>query len=115
MEITPTSTRMYGFMILYDMHTDYFARAIESISDDDAHKRLGTKANHMAWITGSLLYQRYEIAKELGIDGQSAFEELFKEGKGIQGELRYPSLAAYQEEWDTISPILREAFLNVTD
>jgi hypothetical protein len=115
MEIATASNRMYGFIVLYDMHTDFFHRAIDGIPDDDAHNRLGTKANHIAWITGSLMHQRYELAHELGIDLKHGAEELFKQGKGIQDDLRYPTLAKYKEDWVKISPLLRDAFLKVTD
>jgi hypothetical protein len=67
MEITTTSNRMFSLLVLYDMQTLYFERALEKISDEDAHKRLDTKANHIAWLTGSLVQQRYEIANLLGV------------------------------------------------
>ena len=115
MEISTASKRMYGFIVLYDLHTDYFSRAIAGIPDDAAHNRLGTKANHMAWITGSLLHQRYEMAKEFGIDLHHSAEELFKDNKGIQDDVRYPALESYKADWETISPKLREALLKVSD
>lgn len=106
---------MYGFIVLYDMHTDFFARALEGIPEDAANNRLGTKANHMAWITGSLVHQRFEMARELGIDLPHEGHELFMHNKGIQDDAKYPTLEAYKRDWNTISPKLREAFLKVTD
>ena len=115
MEKAPISNRLFGFLVLYDMHTDFFYRAIDGISDDDAHQRLDTKANHVAWIAGSLLNQRYEMAHELGVDITHKAEELFKNNKGIHEGTRYPTLAEYKKDWETISPVLREAFANATD
>lgn len=59
MKITPTSSRMYGFMMLYEMHTDFLLRALAGIDQKDAQKRLNTKANHIAWITGSVVHSRF--------------------------------------------------------
>ena len=91
---------MYGFLVLYDMHTKFFSRVIDGISDADAHNRLDTKANHMAWLTGSLVQQRFEIAKELGLGGQQVAHELFDNGKGIQDQVTYPSLADFKKDWE---------------
>lgn len=107
--------RMYSLIVLYDMHTDYFRRVIDGISEKDAHNRLNTKANHVAWLTGSLVQERFEIAKALGIDRKQAAHELFKDHKGIQDNVTYPSLAEFKKDWEAISPLLRTALANVSD
>ncbi len=109
------SNRMYSLLVLYDMHTTYFSNVIDGISDKDAHNRLNTKANHIAWLTGSLVQQRYEIAKELGIDSKQAADDLFKDNKGIQDNITYPPLFEFKKDWENISPLLRNAFINVSD
>ena len=115
METKTVSTRMYSLMVLYDMHTGFFSKVIDGISDEDAHNRLNTKANHIAWLTGSLVHERYEIANELGIEQKQTADELFKDHKGIQDNLTYPSLASLKKDWDTISPVLRDALVNTSD
>lgn len=115
METKPVSNRMYSLIVLYDMHTTYFSNVIEGISDKDTHNRLNTKANHIAWLTGSLVEQRYEITNELGSDVKQAAHELFKDNKGIQDGVTYPSLAAFKKDWENITPKLRDVFVNVSD
>ena len=115
MEIKTVSNRLYSLIVLYDMHTSFFPNAINSISDDDAHNRLNTKANHIAWLTGSLVHERYELANELGIDQKQTADELFKNHKGIQDGIRYPSLDSFKKDWETISPLLRDALVNISD
>ena len=115
MESKTVSNRMFSLVVLYDMHTTFFSKVLDGISDKDTHNRLNTKANHIAWLTGSLVEQRYEIAKGLGIDKSQQAHELFKYNKGIQDSITYPVLAQYKKDWDTISPPLRDAFLNITD
>jgi hypothetical protein len=115
MEIKTVSARMYGLIVLYDLHTDYFKRAIVGISAEDSHQRLDTKANHIAWLAGSLVQERFELAKIFGKEIKSASNDLFADHKGIQPDVTYPSLESYQADWDKISPILREALLSATD
>ena len=115
METKTVSSRMHSLIVLYDMHTTYFSNVIEGISDKDTHNRLNTKANHIAWLTGSLVEQRYEIANMLGVDRKQGAHELFKENKGIQDGVTYPSLASYKKDWESITPLLRDALVNVSD
>ncbi|MEO8795150.1 MAG: DinB family protein [Daejeonella sp.] len=115
METITAKNKIAAFVDLYDLHTGFFNNVIVGISDEDAHKRLETKANHVAWLTGSLVHQRYEIAKMLGSDIESPFLELFDHNKGIQDGLKYPSLDEYRRAWENISPVLKELMLNVSN
>jgi len=105
--------RLYAIFDLYDMHTDFFRRALDGISDDDAHNRLGTKANHVAWIAGSVVESRFVGARELGLDLKQGAHELFSDFKGIQDGVRYPPLSQYLADWEKVSPALREKTLEV--
>jgi hypothetical protein len=115
METKPVSNRMYSYLVLYDMHTNFFSAALEGISDTDAHNRLNTKANHIAWLTGSIVQQRYEIANGLGINEKQSADDLFKNNQGIKDTIIYPSLSEFMKDWKTITPILRDALINVKD
>jgi hypothetical protein len=118
-KITVKDSRMYSLIVLYDLHTGYFAKVLDGISDKDAHSRLNTKANHIAWLTGSLIHERYELAGAFGIGPDKYREnkksgELFKDHKGIQDNITYPSLAEYKKDWEAISPVLRNALLQIS-
>ena len=115
METKTVSNRMFSLVVMYDMHTDFFARALDDISDKDAHNRLNTKANHIAWLAGSFVQERFEGAKTFGTGLQAETGELFKDHKGIQDNVTYPPLADFKKDLDRISPKLREALVNVTD
>lgn len=107
--------RMISLIVLYDIQTKYFGNVLDGISDKDIHNRLSTKANHIAWLAGSLVQQRYEIAHMLGIKNKPAADDLFKNNKGIQDDVVYPSLSVYKKDWDTITPLLKDALLNIAD
>jgi len=115
MEIKTTSERMYALLVLFDMHTSFYAKAISGISSRDAHNRLNTKANHVSWLAGSLVEQRYELANMLSVSGKQAAHELFENHQGIIENVTYPSLEEFKKDWDKISPLLRTALINVTD
>jgi hypothetical protein len=106
--------RLIAIFDLYDLQTDLFRRAIDGISDEDAHKRLDTKANHLAWIAGSIVESRFEGARNLGVDIKAESHELFKNHQGLQEGATYPSLKSYLADWEKISPILREKTLEAT-
>lgn len=109
------SNRIQSLLALYDMQTGFFIRAIDGISDKDAHNRLNTKANHIAWLAGTLVHQRYYMAAEAGSELRQSGYELFKDNRGIQDDAIYPALAQYKTDWETISPISRDALINLTD
>lgn len=116
MEALKTDKKAFieGFLLLYDLHTTLFSNVIENISEADAHSRLNTKANHVAWLTGSLVQERYDLANALNIDGQQKAAALFEDHKGVQDGLVYPSLTSFKDDWAVISPKLRAALLAVS-
>ncbi|MEO6696218.1 MAG: DinB family protein [Ignavibacteria bacterium] len=115
MDTKTVSSRMHSLIVLYDMHTDFFPKVIEGISEKDANNRLGTKANHAAWITGSLVQERFEMGKEFGSELKQSAHELFKDHKGIQEGVTYPSLDEFKKDWDKITPVLRNSLVNISD
>jgi hypothetical protein len=114
-ETKTASSRMQSLIVLYDMHSEFFPKAIDGISEKDAHDRLNTKANHVAWIAGSLVQQRFELANSLGSDLKQSAYELFKDHKGIQDNVTYPPLEDFKKDWEKITPVLRDALVNISD
>ena len=100
---------------LYDFHTKLFYNVTVDITDKDANDRLGTKANHIAWIAGSLVHTRYAIANAVGINKKQATNKLFENNKGIQDDTNYPSLAEFKEDWENISSVLKDALVDLSE
>ena len=100
---------------LYDWHTRLYPNVLENITDTDAQSRLGTKANHIAWIAGSIVHERYEMANALNIGLRQTSDQFFKDNKGIQDAIPYPSLKEYKKDWETISDVLRHALVRLTN
>jgi hypothetical protein len=82
---TKTSSKvlMETLINMYDWHTKLYKNAIAGISDEDSQNRLGTKANHISWIAGSVVQERFMLASFLGVDAKQTSNDLFKDHKGI--------------------------------
>jgi hypothetical protein len=116
METKDKKTSMHLLINFYDWHTKFFRNVIDGISDKDAQNRMGTKANHVAWLAGSLVQERFQLAKFAGISEnvKQTSDNLFKEHKGIQENITYPSLEEFKKDWEVISPVLRKALSDFT-
>ncbi len=113
MEINNVSATMQSLLIQHELHTLLFHNAIHGISETDAARRLN-EANHIAWLTGNLVSLRYKLVNAMGISVEQKFPALFKNNKGIQNDVVYPSLAELSEDWDSISPILLHRLLDIS-
>ncbi|WP_294819790.1 hypothetical protein [uncultured Flavobacterium sp.] len=115
MKAAAKDSRMNALADLYNWQTDFFKSVLDGVPDTDAHDRMGTKANHIAWLAGSLVEQRFELANELTDSShKQQANELFKDNQGIKDGITYPALAQFKADWDIISPIGGDALLNAT-
>jgi len=112
--INVKDSRMYGLVALYDMHTDFYAKVLDGISEADAQNRLGTSANHIAWLAGSMLQERFELAGWFGTKMEQRHDELFRNRQGIKDGQEYPPLADFVADWKRITPILRDILVNLS-
>ena len=115
METTDKKTSMYTLINLYDWHTKLFKNVTVDFTEEDAQNRLNTKANHVAWIAGSIMNGRYELGNFFGLNLKQTSYELFKDYKGIQDNVAYPSLDEFRNDWETISPVLKDALVNAKE
>ena len=109
------SSRMEGLVTLFDLQTGFLSRALEGISEQDMHNRLNTKANHMAWLAGALVAQRYMMVSETHPGMRQTGAELFENNKGIDDNAKYPTSAEYLQDWEKVTPLAREALLSLDD
>ncbi len=102
--------------VMFDLHTRLYLNVLVDITDIDAQNRMKSKANHIAWIAGSLVQERFELARALGVvNYQQTSHELFKDHRGIQDGVIYPQLYEYKKDWDIISPALHNALTNASE
>ncbi len=115
MNTKTASTRTIALLSLFDYQTDFFPKALVDISEEDMYNRLNTEANHPSWLAGSLVNQRFMMASETGSGLKQTGEELFKNNKGIQPHVKYPTKEEYLKDWERITPEAREALLIIDD
>lgn len=115
MDTKANSSRISSLLFLYDLHTQLFPNVITGITSEDAHKRLDTKANHVAWIAGSLVQQRVDIVNDLGGKAEQQAGDLFSNFQGIKDETKYPELETYIKDWNVVSEAARKLLVEITD
>jgi hypothetical protein len=115
MSTQTASTRTSALLSLFDYQTSFFPRALEGMSEEDMHNRLNTQANHPAWLAGALVNQRFMMASETGTGLKQTAEELFKNNKGIQAGVQYPTKEQYIKDWERITPEARKALITIDD
>ena len=115
MNTATASHRTIGLLSLFDYHTGFFPRVVEGISEKDMLNRLNTAANHPAWLAGSLVHQRFQMASETGSGLIQTGAELFQNNQGIKDGVVYPSVADYLADWNRITPEAREALVKIDD
>ena len=115
MQTKTASTRTQGLLTLFDYQTDFYAKVLNGLSEEDMHNRLDTQANHPAWLAGALVNQRFLMASETSKGLKQTGEELFVNNKGIQAGVRYPSNEEYIKDWQTITPEARKALTDIDD
>jgi hypothetical protein len=117
-ELPDRSSNMYALIFQYDLHSKFFTNVLADITDKDAHNRLNSKANHIAWIAGSCVHLRFELAKAMGVDKKEKHGDLYKQEndmKPIQDDLTYPSLTEFKQEWERITPVLKDIMMNLNE
>ncbi|WP_316839384.1 DinB family protein [Pedobacter gandavensis] len=115
MESATVSSRMQGLLALFDMQTNFLAKALDGISEENMYNRLNTQANHMAWLAGSLVGQRFWMIKETNPGLQQTGHDLFSDHKGILEGAKYPTKEEYLKDWERVSPIARKALIAIDD
>lgn len=115
MEANTKKAALQFFISVFDFHTTQYHNALESIPGEETHNRLNSKANHIAYIAGRMIYERHELAKGINIHVDLATTGEFKDFKGIQDDITYPSLEEYKKDWDKISTALKEGLQQLTE
>lgn len=85
---------------------------MEEITDRDLNL-FNNDSKYIPWLIGSRVQLRFEITNLLGIDIKQATEELFRDNKAVQLDINYPPLDTFRNDWDKVSPILRNEILEL--
>jgi hypothetical protein len=114
-EMEPKSSTMQVIIPLFRMHTQNFDNVLAGIKEKDAATRVEGRTNHILWMAGNLVNSRYWLADVLGLPNKDPHENLFVMAKALDPAASYPDLKTLHKEWHTISPLVYEKLLSVTD
>ncbi|REC50266.1 DinB family protein [Chryseobacterium pennipullorum] len=112
---TPKSKKIEIILPAYRMHTQSFINVLDGISEEDALKRIENRTNHIVWMAGNFVNMRYGMALVLGIQGEDPYNELFFQGKALDENIQYPTLAELRENFHDISAKVYQKLRDVTD
>lgn len=112
---TSNSSKLEIIVPAFRMHSQSFNNALAGISEKDALQRINHRTNHVVWMAGNLVNCRYWLAELLGLDDKDPNGELFREGRALDENLRYPSLEELKNNYTVISPKVYDRLLQVND
>ena|SRR6478672_1312891 len=113
--MTPQSKKLDIIIPGYRWHTQMFDNMSKDISDQDALKQAEGKTNHLAWMFGNMVNNRYWLANLFGVTDKDPHDELFKEGKALDANASYPGMDELKKNWHSISKKLYDKLLAVSD
>ncbi|WP_298894289.1 DinB family protein [uncultured Psychroserpens sp.] len=98
----------------YDFHSKLYLNCLVDIRPDDAQERINQSTNHIAWLAGNLVSVRYRLGNNIGLKEQDVYYDLFKDQRPIQKHITYPDLVPIKEDWNRITPLLRDRLSALT-
>lgn len=87
----------------FNLQTRLFNNVTTGIKDSDSTKQMNENTNHTAWLTGHTVSTRFMLAGALGLKEAEPYPELFQNGKGLDKNAKYPSMADLTSGWNSIS------------
>lgn len=112
---TPKSQKMELVIPAYRMHTQSFMNVLDGISEEDALKRIENRTNHIVWMAGNFVNMRYGLGAVLGLQEQDPNNDLFFQGKALDENIQYPTLADIKKNFHDISAKVYQRLWEVSD
>ncbi|HCN51672.1 MAG TPA: hypothetical protein DIT10_21735 [Chryseobacterium sp.] len=112
---TQRSKKMELVIPAYRMHSQSFMNVLEGISEEDALKRIENKTNHIVWMAGNFVNMRYGLGWVLGLQEQDPNNDLFFQGKALDENIQYPTLADLKKNFHDISAKVYQKLSEVSD
>jgi len=111
----PKSQKLEIIIPAFRGHSQSFLMVLEGISEADALKRIEGRTNHIIWMVGNFLDMRYAMGNVLRLAEEFQYKDFFFQGKALDESLGYPSLKDLIADFHSISPLVYQKLLQVTD
>lgn len=113
-EITTVSAQL-------TLNTNMFNNVLKDIDDKKACTQIAEHVNHLTWIAGHLVNNRYFLASQLGAQKEFAYMQTFTDfnappphNRALAPSVNYPAIDSLSANWQEISPLLLDGLNNVT-
>jgi hypothetical protein len=103
METKTLTSPISALISQFELQTRLFNNVLDNVNDDHAHKPAKEDTNHLAWLTGHVLSSRFMMANVLGMIENEPHADLFGNGKGLQKDVKYPSINELRKEWNPLN------------
>jgi len=104
------------------MNTNILNGVLKNIDDSLACKQIAEHINHLTWIAGHLVNNRYFFASQLGVTKDFEYTNTFTDftapppfTRALSPSVEYPSISALSARWNEISPLMIDAVAAVTE
>jgi hypothetical protein len=113
---TQTSTSPISDLIgQFKLQERLFTNVTFEIKNEDGQKKINQNTNHLAWLVGHTVSTRNMLVNVLGVKTSEPFPDLFSQGKGLQENVTYPTLAELTKDWSSLSQKLEEKLHALTE
>jgi hypothetical protein len=92
----------------YRFNSDFMAKMVGDLSQEEWLRRPNEKANHIAWIVGHSIWARKAVLDRLGTEWSLPWLGLFARGVKCD-DAALPSSDAFIEAWKEVSGVLAGA------
>jgi len=104
------------------LNTNLFNNVLKGVDDSLACKQIAGQVNHLTWIAGHLVNNRYFLASQLGIVKEFEYKDTFTDftapppfNRALSASVEYPAISTLSAKWAEISPLLVDAVAGVTE
>lgn len=99
----------------YKFNNGYLGKTLSDLAPEEWLWRPDSKANHLAWIVGHLVWSRKQILHRLGTEWDLPWLGMFARGEKLDAEAAYPSGQALLDAWKDSGGLLTQALENASE
>ena len=99
----------------YEFNSGFLVKLVSDLAPEEWLKRPDGKCNHIAWITGHILWTRKALLGRLGAEWSQPWLSLFGRGTKCENDAAYPSPDAMVGAWRDASGLINETLANASE
>ena len=110
---TQVDSPLQFVMAQFNLQSHLYKNVLDGL-EDVRDRRSNDMTNHIAWIAGHVVSTRCFLVSLLGGQAQEPHPELFENGKGLEADGDYPTLAESMASYEEVTAKLNDALASAT-